>query len=174
ATLALTGTVDVGQGGNTITNITTAAETPDNPDPGTTDDDLEEPVDVDNDADLVTEKTLQSSDPTPSEGDAVTFLITVTNNGAAQATNVSLTDALPAGITYSTHAVSQGAYTSTTGLWSIGTIEDAGTATLALTGTVDVGQGGNTITNITTAAETPDNPDPGTTDDDLEEPVDVD
>jgi len=97
-TLILEGTVDVGQGGNTIQNITTAA-TGDQVDPSTVGDDLEESVVINDAADLVTVKTLASGDPTPAEGDTVTFDITVTNNGAAQATNVSLIDQLPAGIT---------------------------------------------------------------------------
>ena len=151
ATLTLTGTVDVGQGGNTITNVTTAA-TGDQPDPTTTGDDLTEAVVVDNGANLVTVKTLQSADATPAEGDSVTFLITVTNNGSAQASNVSLTDSLPAGITATGNAVSQGGYVSATGVWSVGTLANGASATLTLTGTVDVGQGGNTITNVTTAA----------------------
>ena len=50
-------------------------------------------------ADLVTVKTLTSGDSTPEEGDIVTFEITVTNNGGDTATNVSLTDLLPAGLT---------------------------------------------------------------------------
>jgi len=121
AILTLTGTVDAGQGGNTITNVTTAA-TGDQPDPSTAGDDLDESVVVDNQADLVTEKTLLSGDSTPAEGDSVTFLITVTNNGAAQATGVSLTDQLPAGITFTGSAVTQGSYNSTTGLFTIGTL----------------------------------------------------
>ena len=125
------------------------------------------------DADLVTVKTLQSADATPAEGDSVTFLITVTNNGSAQATNVSLTDSLPAGITATGDAVSQGSYVPGTGLWSVGTLANGANATLTLTGTVDSGQGGNTITNITTAAIA-DQPDPTTTGDDLTEAVVVD
>jgi len=70
----------VGQGGNTITNITTAA-TGDQPDPSTVGDDLEEAVVVNDAADLVTVKTLVSGDATPAEGDTVTYEITVTNNG---------------------------------------------------------------------------------------------
>ena len=93
ATLTLEGTVNVGQGGNTITNITTAA-VGDQPDPSTAGDDLNEAVVVDNVADLVTVKTLASGDSTPAEGDTVTFQIVVNNNGTAQATNVSLTDFL--------------------------------------------------------------------------------
>jgi len=55
--LTLEGVVDVGQGGNTITNVTTAA-VGDQPDPSTAGDDLDEAVVVDNNADLVTVKTL--------------------------------------------------------------------------------------------------------------------
>ena len=169
ATLTLTGTVDVGQGGNFITNTTTAA-TGDQPDPGTAGDDLVESVDIDDEADLVTVKTLASGDTTPDEGDTVTFQIEVTNNGAAQATNVSLTDSLPAGITFTGSTVSQGAYDAATGLFDIGTLNVGETATLTLTGTVDVGQGGSTITNITTAA-TGDQPDPTNAGNDLDESV---
>ena len=89
ATLILEGTVDVGQGGNTIQNITTAA-TGDQVDPSTVGDDLEESVVVNDAADLVTVKTLISGDATPAEGDTITYQIEVTNNGGAQATNVSL------------------------------------------------------------------------------------
>ena len=151
ATLTLEGTVNVGEGGNTITNITTAA-TGDQPDPSTAGDDLDESVVVDANADLVTEKTLLSGDSTPAEGDSVTYVITVTNNGTAQATGVSLTDQLPAGITFTGASVSQGSYNSATGLYTIGTLNDGAVATIQLTGTVDVGQGGNTLTNVTTAA----------------------
>ena len=98
ATLTLAGTVDAGQGGNTITNMTTAA-VGDQTDPSTAGDDLEEEVVVNNIADLVTVKTLTSGNSTPDEGATVTFQIVVTNNGVAQATGVSLTDLLPTGLT---------------------------------------------------------------------------
>ena len=170
-TLTIEGTVDAGEGGNTITNITTAA-TGDQVDPSTVGDDLDESVVVNDAADLVTVKTLASGDSTPEEGDTVIFQIEVTNNGAAQATNVSLTDALPAGITLTGGALSQGTYDAATGLWTIGTLNNGDVATITLEGTVDVGQGGNTITNVTTAA-TGDQIDPSTVGDDLEESVDV-
>ena len=67
AIITLTGTVDVGEGGNTITNVTTAA-TGDQIDPSTVGDDLNETVVVEDLADLVTEKTLLSGDPTPGRG----------------------------------------------------------------------------------------------------------
>ena len=95
ATIELSGTVDAGEGGNTITNVTTAA-TGDQVDPSTVGDDLEEAVDVvDNTTDLVTVKTLASGNATPGEGEVVTFEITVTNDGPGDATNVDLTDLIP-------------------------------------------------------------------------------
>ena len=174
AILTLEGTVDVGQSGNTITNTTTAAAGDQN-DPDTIGDDLEEEVNVEGDANLVTVKTLASGDSIPAEGDVVTFEIEVTNNGAAQATNVSLTDLLPPGLTATGNngTVTQGTYNAATGLWSIGTLANGSTATLTLEGTVDVGEGGNTITNTTTAAAGDQN-DPDTVGDDLEEEVEVD
>ena len=125
-------------------------------------------------ADLVTVKTLLSGDSTPDEGDLVTFQIEVTNNGGAQATNVDLSDLLPAGLTATANngTISQGTYDSTTGLFEIGTLNNGASATLTLQGTVDVGQGGMTITNMTTAA-TGDQPDLSTVGDDLEESVTV-
>ena len=152
-------------------NVTTAA-TGDQPDPSTAGDDLDETIVVDNIADLVTEKSLISGNPTPLEGESVTFQIVVTNNGAAQATGVSLVDQLPAGITFTGSTVTQGTYNASTGLWNIGTINEGDDAIITLTGTVDASLGGTTITNITTAA-TGDQVDPTTAGDDLDESVEV-
>ena len=107
----------------------------DQPDPSTAGDDLDESVTVEADADLVTVKALASGDNTPAEGDTVSFQIEVTNNGTAQSTNVSLTDNLPVGITFVSSSVTQGSYNSTTGLFTIGTLNAGATATLTLTGT---------------------------------------
>jgi uncharacterized repeat protein (TIGR01451 family) len=125
-------------------------------------------------ADLQTVKTLTSGTAQPAVGDTVTFVITVTNNGGDDATNVSLTDALPAGLTATTNngSVSAGSYDSGTGVWTIASLADGASATLTIEGTVDAGQEGNTITNVTTAA-TSDQNDPTTTGDDLGESVDV-
>ena len=143
-------------------SITTAAMG-DQPDPSTIGDDLDESVVVDANADLVTVKTLASGNSVPEEGEVVTFQIEVTNDGTAQATGISLIDLLPAGLTATggNGVVSQGTYNAATGLFDIGTLNIGETATLTLEGTVNVGEGGNTITNITTAA-TGDQPDPST------------
>ena len=172
--LTLEGTVDVGEGGNTITNITTAASG-DQPDPTTVGDDLDESVVVDANAELVTKKVLASGDPNPQEGDVVTFSIEISNFGGAQATNVSVTDLLPAGLTPTANngLVTQGTYDPVTGVFDIGTLNIGQSAVLTIEGTVDVGQGGNTITNVVSAASG-DQPDPTTIGDDLDESVVVD
>ncbi|WP_319503651.1 Ig-like domain-containing protein [uncultured Draconibacterium sp.] len=171
ATLILEGTVDIGTGGDTITNITTAA-TAEQPDIPISGGNLEVTVVVDNHADLITNKTLASGDPTPAEGDVVTYEIEVTNKGKAQSTNISLTDELPAGLTATANngQVTHGIYTTGTGLWEIDTLDNGETATLILEGTVNEGTKGDTITNITTAA-VGDQPDPNNYEDDLEESI---
>ena len=104
--------------------------------------------------DLVTVKTLASSDSNPSVGDIVTYNIVVTNQRDADATSVSLTDLLPDGITATEKngEVTAGTYDAKSGLWTIGDLANRASATLTLQGTVDEGQGGNTIENATTAA----------------------
>lgn len=105
--------------------------------------------------DLVTRKSLASGTSNPVVGDTVTFLIEVTNNGPAAATGVSLTDVLPSGLTPTAvnGTVTEGAYTSGTGLWSLGSIANGATESLTLEGTVDAGTAGQPLTNVTTKAE---------------------
>lgn len=105
-------------------------------------------------SDLVTTKVLDSANPTPAGGDTVRFRITVENIGNVPAPEVSLTDQLPAGLTPTSNngTVSQGSYDQGGGVWATGTIEAGATATIDIEGTVDVGLGGQTITNMTTAA----------------------
>ena len=97
ATLNITATVDVGTSGTTITNTITVVSA-DQTDSNTTADDPSEDIVVGNDADLVTGKTVDNG--TPNEGDTIIYTLTLTNNGPAQATNLSITDLLPAGVTY--------------------------------------------------------------------------
>ena len=125
-------------------------------------------------ADLQTVKVRTSSSAEVGVGDTVTYTITVTNNGGNEATNVSLTDLLPAGLTATANngSVSAGTYDSGTGVWSIGSLANGASATLTIEGTVDAGQEGNSITNTTTAA-TSDQNDPTTVGDDLDETVTV-
>ncbi len=166
ATLNITATVDVGTSGSTITNTITVVSA-DQTDSNTTADDPSEDIVVGNDADLVTGKTVDNS--TPNEGDTIIYTLTFTNNGPAQATNLSITDLLPAGVTYVSDD-GGAAYDSGTGLWTIGTLNNGATATLNITATVDVGTSGNTITNTITVVSA-DQSDSNTTADDPSEDI---
>jgi len=121
-------------------------------------------------ADLLTTKTANNA--TPYVGDTVIYTLRVVNNGAAEATNVSLTDLLPIGITYSGNTLTQGTYSSATGLWDIGTLANGADANLTLSGAVNSGTSSLTITNTTTAASG-DEFDPTTGNDDLNESITV-
>ncbi|MEL7189055.1 MAG: Ig-like domain-containing protein [Pseudomonadota bacterium] len=105
--------------------------------------------------DLVTVKTLASGNSNPQVGDTVTFLITVTNNGPADATGVSATDLLPAGLTPTANNgnVTAGNYNPGSGLWTIGTLADGASVTLTIEGTVDPAAGGTILENVVTKAE---------------------
>ena len=123
-------------------------------------------------ADLITVKALTSASATPSVGDTVTYTITVTNNGPDAATNISLSDTLPSGMTATSGngVVSAGSYTSPN--WTIASLSSGASATLTIEGTINAGQGGNSIANTTTAAVS-DLYDPTTTGDNLTETVNV-
>ena len=83
----------------------------------------------------------------PNEGDTVTYTVTVNNNGPSSATNIEITDLLPAGVSYASDTLSQGSYDSGTGVWMVGDLADGASATLTITATVDTDTGGNVITN---------------------------
>jgi hypothetical protein len=123
-----------------------------------------------NDADLVMTKVLDPGTPGPfAEGDTVTYLLTVTNNGPVAATSVTATDTYPAELTLGTATPSAPTtYNSGTGVWDIGSLAVSGSATLTLTGTVNAGTAGDIVTNSVTAASA-DQTDPTTTGDDLDE-----
>ncbi|MDH5633375.1 MAG: DUF11 domain-containing protein [Gammaproteobacteria bacterium] len=53
---------------------------------------------------------------------AFSYTITISNAGDVDATNVSVTDVLPAEVSYVSHAAGQGSYDQATGVWTIGTI----------------------------------------------------
>lgn len=108
-------------------------------------------------ADLAVVKTV--SNPTPNEGDAVTYTIMLTNDGPDPATGIELTDLLPGGVTFSTAVPSQGTYAAGSGIWTVGTLASGTIATLDLSITVNSGTVGTSITN-TAAISAANEPDP--------------
>jgi uncharacterized repeat protein (TIGR01451 family) len=101
-------------------------------------------------ADLVVTKSID--DPSPNEGDTITYTVTLTNNGPCIATNIVITDSLPAGVTYSSNTPSQGSYDSGSGAWSAGSLANGASATLDISATVDAGTATQTITNTASVA----------------------
>ena len=126
-------------------------------------------------ADLAVSKSVDK--PTPKVGDTITFTVVLTNHGLDVATHVSISDALPAGMTYLSSSPTQGTYDSATGIWLVGSITSQGTATLLVTATVvspnpltntasvlaSDQYDPNTANNSATATETPQQSDLGVT-----------
>jgi uncharacterized repeat protein (TIGR01451 family) len=101
-------------------------------------------------ADLV---VSQSGPATASEGDTLTFTITVVNNGPSDANGVSLTDTLSAGLSLVSATTSQWSF-STSGnvvTFSLGTLAVGATATLTVTATATED---GALTSTATAGQT--------------------
>jgi len=94
---------------------------------------------------------------TPSIGTQVTFTLLATNNGLSAATNVNVSDLLPSGFALVSATADIGTYNSTTGLWTIGNLANAGSANLTLITKVNATGGFTNIATIT-GAETDNNP----------------
>jgi len=87
--------------------------------------------DVVGSADLVITKTGAT---TASTNTNVTYTITVTNNGPTGATNVVMTDVLPAGTTFVSSSTTQGSCSGTTTVTcALGSLSTAASATITLT-----------------------------------------
>ena len=123
-------------------------------------------------ADISLVKTVDNT--APAEGDELVYTIEVTNSGPDPATGVEVTDLLPEGLTYVTHAETAGIFDELLGIWDIGDMAVGITEQLTITVTVDEGTADSTITNTGEVTEsdlpdpdsTPDNDDPNEDDQD--------
>ena len=98
--------------------------------------------------------TKVSNPANPAVGSTVTFTLTVANAGPSIATGVAVTDQLPSGYSFLSSSPSQGAYTSGTGVWSVGTVNASGTATLTINATVLASGTYANTAQVTAAGET--------------------
>ncbi len=90
-------------------------------------------------------------------GNSLTYQIVVTNDGPATATNVNVTDTLPAGVTFTSATPSQGTATNNNGVvtGALGTLAPGASATITIIVGVNAATRGNlTNTAIVAAAET--------------------
>lgn len=97
-------------------------------------------------ADLSLTKSV--SNATPVAGASITYTLQVTNASGSPTTTtgVTVTDLLPAGVTYISHS-GFGTYNPTTGLWSVGSIAPGQTRTLTIQATV-AAMSSATVANI--------------------------
>lgn len=88
-------------------------------------------------------------------GNALTYTITVTNDGPSTATNVVMSDTLPAGVTFTSGTASQGTVTNNAGVvtGNLGTLAPNASATVTLVVGVNAATRG-TITNTSTVQAT--------------------
>ena len=122
-------------------NITTASQ----PDPDTSNDSASATFSIGG-ADLDLTKSVVG-DTTPAVGEAVQYLLTVTNNGDNTATGIEITDHIPAFLSYSGSTTSAGTYSDATGIWTIASLSNGSSATLNIFANV-TGGSGQTITNF--------------------------
>lgn len=93
------------------------------------------------------------SNPAPRVGTNVTYTLTVTNaSGFSSATDVTVQDILPAGMTFVSSS-GVGAYDSGTGTWTIGTIAPGANASLQIVATVTSGGTKSNLAQIQTVAQ---------------------
>ncbi len=118
--------------------------------------------------DLSLSNTVSST--IPRVGTDVTYTLTVANgSGLSTATNVTVQDVLPAGVTFVSSS-GTGSYNSGTGIWTIGSLAGGATASLQIVATVSSGGTKSNLAQIQTATppdsdSTPGNA-PGVTEDD--------
>ncbi|WP_222983059.1 gliding motility-associated C-terminal domain-containing protein [Flagellimonas meishanensis] len=84
-------------------------------------------------ADLSLTKTVLGNDLMPNVGEQISFVITVTNNGPDDATNVVVVDQLLSGFQFESYTATAGTYDSTSGFWQLGTLPNGASETLTLT-----------------------------------------
>lgn len=111
-------------------------------------------------ADLELTKTANVA--TAGEGQQVTFTLSVLNNGPNASSSSQIRDLLPSGLTYVSSSTASGSYNPATGVWTTGPIASSGTATLAITASVNSGTAGTTVQN-TAEVVLADNFDPDST-----------
>ena len=152
ATISVVVNVSTGAAnGSTLVNI--ANVTSPTPDPLPGNNSGTATTTVSTSSDMAITKTVDI--PTPVLGTNVVFTVTLTNNGPSDATNVVVSDVLPAGLTYVTSNAASGTYAPGTGLWTIPALISLSSTTLTVTATAaTVGAKTNTATIL--SADQPD------------------
>ncbi len=147
ARLTITARVDLASGGFVMTN-TVRVTGSDRPDTNTLNNTASVVITV-RALDIAVGKSV--NDPLPDINEVITYVVTVTNRGPDNAVNVTVTDVIPAGITFSNASATVGSYTVSNGLWTIGPMASGAVASLTITARVNNTSAGLVITNTATA-----------------------
>ncbi|MFQ6026935.1 MAG: hypothetical protein ACE5Q6_05395 [Dehalococcoidia bacterium] len=98
--------------------------------------------------------------PTPNEGDTVTYTLVISNDSGNDASGIAVTDTLPTGVTFAALITPSAgtATTPTTGaetsvLWEVDSLLASSNASLGIEVSVDSGTAGQTITNTATIVQ---------------------
>ena len=102
-------------------------------------------------ADLSLTQTVDNL--TPNRNDQVRFTVVITNSGPDTASNIVVTDRLPATLNFIDSSTSVGMYVSTAGTWMIPTLANGQSATLVLVGTAKTKGPKTNTAEITRAAQ---------------------
>ena len=153
ATITVSATVpEAAPAGNDVLSNTATVTSPDDPD--SSDNTATETTSVERSADLVVGKSV--SPLTATAGDPITWTITASNLGPSVASDVSLTDSLPAGLVAATVMASSDRGTCVVGATDVacggGSLLPGDTVTVTITAQVDPAYSGANLSNTATAS----------------------
>jgi uncharacterized repeat protein (TIGR01451 family) len=92
------------------------------------------------------------SNQNPAVGDTITYTLTGNENFSVP-TQVEVDNVFSSGLTIVSATTSEGSYASSTGIWTVGTLNGASTISLVVTATVNPGAAGTTLTSAATIKE---------------------
>jgi uncharacterized repeat protein (TIGR01451 family) len=98
--------------------------------------------------------TITASNSAPNVGQPFSYTITVTNNGSDTATDVQVSDGIPAGLTFNSYTASQGTYYYASEIWNVGPLVSGASAVLQLFVTPTASVAGTTVTKNVTLINT--------------------
>jgi uncharacterized repeat protein (TIGR01451 family) len=131
ATTVLTITAQVLAGSTVLTNTATISGSL--PDPNLSNNSASATVTTGPVTDLSLAKVVSNS--APAVGQTIAYTLTAKNNGPTDEPKATVSDPLPAGLSYSSSRPS-GAYDPLSGIWTIGSLPVSNTATLVISATV--------------------------------------
>jgi uncharacterized repeat protein (TIGR01451 family) len=140
--------------GSLVNTATITASTPNDPNAANNVASLSLAVQANAAADLSIAQTASTT--TPVVGANLQLTVTVSNLGPLGATSATVSDVLPAGLQLVSSSPSQGSYSSSTGLWTLGPVANGASAQLSFTTTATTT--GSLVNTATIASSAPNDP----------------